>query len=78
VQLALELHADAPAGETETEFGDLDVDAADAAAQRLLEAVLAATTRAAPCRCLPAAMVLDGGPDEPHCARCGRAVEAPA
>jgi hypothetical protein len=77
-QLALELHPDAPAGETQTDLGDLDMERADrrrdAAEERLLAAI-AAAAKSRPCRCLPGPLVLDGDDlDEVRCSRCGREV----
>jgi hypothetical protein len=76
-QLAFETHPDAPTGETETDLGDLNVEAADEAMERLVAAVMAAAAKSRPCRCLPGPLVLEAE-DEPTCARCGRAVEVPS
>jgi hypothetical protein len=67
-QLAFGLHPD-ELGES-VELNDIDPAKADAAHRRLVEALLAATTRPRPCRCLPGPLVLD----ELTCARCGREV----
>jgi hypothetical protein len=70
-QLALELHPDAPPGETETDLGDLNFDRLDAAEERLAAAI-AALGRARPCRC-ERPLVLVDGTDDPVCSKCGRA-----
>jgi hypothetical protein len=68
IQLALELHPDA-VGEV-TELGDIDPAKADAAMDRLLEAVRAASARPRPCRC-ERPLLLDED-EATHCCRCGR------
>jgi hypothetical protein len=73
-QLAFGLHPD-ELGDVVDGLDDIDPAKADAEHRRLVEAILAATTRPKPCRCQPGPLLdRDEWDGALHCCRCGREV----
>jgi hypothetical protein len=53
-------------------LSDIDIDAADAAEARSLDAILAEASRPRPCRCIPRPWPWDDRELGLRCLRCGR------